>query len=600
MKALAAFALIIPVAAHAQVVVPASILPPAGQVWTGDVNPGQAACRADMRTTFNNVWHINPATGSPPNYLAATLNVITAPITVTVKTNAFIATNTNGVWSSVLTTFQPGQTIPTAGLGTLAAPFNSLQAVYSSNGGLVAGYQAPLLTTATGHWAKPGVGYSYTPTLNPAISLIQPGDEILLANGDYGLVNWSLASFVPVYNTDWLTIAPEPGAKPIIDRWTISAANLIHVLPGVTVSSHVAASATALMLVSGAHDIVSEGMTIANDLGPVDSFTPAFVTANFGTGYDTAGGLNTPCVSFTGGHIYNVFAGAQINNSQSKFENNEIDHFNGDGIDYSSWRTSISFNRLHDGQTSNTSIHYDFIQNNLGPLTNGATYNQFDDVFVAGNKLIRVTDPNLTNGDVYIQGITDFNSSVSRLYVVNNLIVTYSCYGINVSSVQNSVVAYNTIADDTADGGPSHCSPIIQVGIQVHETAAPVTSNLLVIGNVAPGLYNASQDPSVVLTNNVLAGLGQGVEYFLYVNGVPAWYGANATTGPEIVGGNLLLPANEWSLFVNFAPSPTGLVGAYDLHLIPGSPAAQFGQLQSFTPALNQANQPRVIAPGAL
>lgn len=93
-----------------------------------------------------------------------------------------------------------GKTAAAGGLGTQAAPWNSLQAVFS----VQSGYKIPLLSSAPfGNDMHPGGGP------------VQPGDEILLMSGNYGDVStsdWTIG----LKNPGFITIAAAPGQTPVL------------------------------------------------------------------------------------------------------------------------------------------------------------------------------------------------------------------------------------------------------------------------------------------------------------------------------------------------------------------------------------------------
>jgi hypothetical protein len=101
-----------------------------------------------------------------------------------------------------------GKTVSAGGLGTQAAPWNSLQAIFSAS----SGYKYPLLTTAP-YVRNPTTGlFSPGPDAGP----IQPGDEILLMSGNYGDIaigsQYGGANNSPAF----VTIAAAPGQAPVL------------------------------------------------------------------------------------------------------------------------------------------------------------------------------------------------------------------------------------------------------------------------------------------------------------------------------------------------------------------------------------------------
>lgn len=101
-----------------------------------------------------------------------------------------------------------GKTLAAGGLGTQAAPWNSLQAAFS----VQPGYTTPLLSSAPYRHPNPD---NPANTFYPGGGPIQPGDEILLMSGNYGDISigyWS----VGVNNPSFVTIAAAPGNTPVL------------------------------------------------------------------------------------------------------------------------------------------------------------------------------------------------------------------------------------------------------------------------------------------------------------------------------------------------------------------------------------------------
>lgn len=132
-----------------------------GSGWAAQVYPGCAV----PPTTFNHIWYIDPVNGKTP---------------------------------------------AEGGLGTRAAPWNSLQAVFS----VQPGYKGPLLTTAGyKHWSAGAKGYVFEP--GPDAGPIEPGDEVLLMSGSYGDISTSDWN-VGLKNPSFVTIAAAPGQTPVL------------------------------------------------------------------------------------------------------------------------------------------------------------------------------------------------------------------------------------------------------------------------------------------------------------------------------------------------------------------------------------------------
>ena len=77
-------------------------------------------------------------------------------------------------------------------------------------------------------------------------------------------------------------------------------------------------------------------------------------------------GINTTCVSFTGGKIYGAHYAVSLFSHNSVFSHNEIDHFGDDGIDYGANNLIITDNYIHDNLDIGDGNHADCMQGILG------------------------------------------------------------------------------------------------------------------------------------------------------------------------------------------------------------------------------------------
>ena len=128
-------------------------------------------------TTFNHIWYIDPVHGQTPAAMTAA-------------------------------------GVPVAQQGTQAHPWNSLQAVFWQT----TGYAYPLLTSVP--YVTAGTGRTTGPKSGP----IQPGDEVLLMSGNYGVVNVG-QYLAPIANPYFVTIAAAPGQTPALSGLNITASS---------------------------------------------------------------------------------------------------------------------------------------------------------------------------------------------------------------------------------------------------------------------------------------------------------------------------------------------------------------------------------------
>ena len=442
-----------------------------------------------------------------------------------------------------------GKTQAAGGNGSQASPWNNLQALIQAE----PGYSFPLLTTAP-YLHSVGAGKPWATTTGPNAGPIAPGDEILLMSGNYGNL-WINIWAAEISNSAFVTIAPAPGQKPVLTSLLVSGSN-DWAFNGLKVQSLQPAALSGNYLVEvsdgGASfptsNIVFENMTVSSQ-DNAEAWSKAQWVANARGGFfarSTAGATDTKCVSFTGSHISNVKNGAALAASQLIFSNNQIDHFGDDGIDYAASNIAITHNNLHDNLDIGDGNHEDAMQGVIGFLPAGAAVNRFQNVLIDSNQVIRQTDPELSF-PTYLQGIDAFDSDWTNVTVTNNVVITSGCWGIDFSSVHNSLIANNTVVEDGLFSTPG-CIASVSVGDKTHQGAS--SSNTIVRNNLASQLNVDNRDSGVVADHNVaVCCLGREISW--YVNGA-IQYLSNPGTYAK---GNIIDSGGPKGEFVNFNPA---------------------------------------------
>ncbi len=456
-----------------------------------------------------------------------------------------------------------GKTPAAGGLGTQAAPWNSLQAAFS----VEPGYSTPLLSTAPFRHlnpANPANGFS------PGGGPIQPGDEILLMSGEYGDISigyWNIG----VVNPQFVTIGAAPGQTPVLSSLAVTASSDF-VFSGIKVQSLTSRQYQPALI-----NIADRGSTLptsnivlsnvnvsAADPSVTAAWTQAQWEANTRLGINAFGsnnGANTTCVSIVGSHITAVHFGVQAMANQMLLTDNEIDHFGDDGVDYAASNLTMTKNYIHDVLDFGIHAHPDGFQGYPGKAVAPATYATFSNILIDSNRIIRRTDPNLPF-PFWLDGIDDYSYqgvSYTGMTITNNVIVTTACAGILFGSISNSVIANNTIV---ADGpGAGGCSPGANVGNKTGD--GPSSMDTRVFNNIASelGIYNIS--PGVTADHNVLLYKGRGAIIFWYVNGAGTYIGKPGVYGDH----NIIVGRGADGEFVNFDPAKL----VFDLRLKPGA-----------------------------
>ncbi len=465
-----------------------------------------------------------------------------------------------------------GKTLADGGDGSQAHPWNSLNAVISSQSWVstfpVAGYTRPLLSSIPYLHVVNGKRVIVADeTGNPPV---RPGDTIMLMKGDYGDV------VVGIYNTqapnsDFVTVKAAPGQTPMFSTLYIRSTNK-WVFDGVKVQSLFGTNNSKQGLVTvtdqgAAHptsDIILQNMEISTT-DSIDGWTKEQWVAQGRIGYREVGspgdGTNgvpyTTCVAMAGSHIHNVRFGALLMGNNSTLSHNEIDHFGDDGIDYGASNISITHNYIHDNFDIGDGNHEDVAQGQNGPLLRGVPYNHFSNILIDSNLAIRQTDPKLTFA-TYLQGIDAFDEEWTNVAVTNNVIVTTACWGIFFSSVHNGKIINNTVLADDLMPTPGNCKPAVAVGDKTHQ--GPSSNDVIIRNNIANHLSIYDLDPNMTMDHNICLGINGKCQIITYENGKPNW----GIIKPGMHGDhNLIDGRGAAGMFVNFDPAKF----VYDLRL---------------------------------
>ena len=453
-----------------------------------------------------------------------------------------------------------GKSPAAGGLGTQAAPWNSLQGVLGGQWGanvFVPGYTRPLLSTVPYNHYNPGSGAAFADTAgNPPV---QPGDTIYLMSGNYGDVGIGDYN-LPTTNSDFVTVEAAPGQTPVFTTLMLDRTNK-WVFNAIKVQSVYGTNGNTQALVTlwdqgpsyPTTDIIMENMLISS-ADSTTGWSQAQWQAQARTGLSafglagngTNGEPNTSCISLAGSHIQNVRVGALLAANNFLFTNNVIDHFGDDAIDYAANNLAITHNTIHDNLNMGDGNHEDAMQGQNGPLAAGAALNYFSNILIDSNVILRQTDPTLAF-PTYLQGIDAFDEDWTNVTVTNNVIVTSACSGISFSSIHNSLIANNTVVNDGFGLAPG-CIASIYAGGASHQGA--ISSNTVVRSNLSSQLDIDNRDPGLVADNNVIL-CCTGPYIAWYVNGAQQFINQPGTYG----NGNIIEKEGTKGEFVNFNPA---------------------------------------------
>jgi parallel beta-helix repeat protein len=494
-----------------------------------------------------------------------------------------------------------GKTPAAGGLGTQAAPWDSLQGVLSFR--FPAGYPRPLLSSVPYYHvdSKGHQIYVNGKALYVADQLgsppIQPGDTIVLMSGNYGDV--AIGDYMAqTANSDFVVVEAGVGQTPVFDTLNISRTNK-WVFDGIKVQSLMGTNGNTKWLVTigdqgvsfPTSDIIFANMQISTADDTTD-WTKAQWVAQARNGYyevgsrvgtsgvpNTAGFPYTTCISMTGSHIHNVRVGAAIMGNNSLFSNDEIDHFGDDGLDYAANNLAITHNSIHDNFDVGDGNHEDAMQGQIGPLAKGVPYNAFSNILIDSNLVIRQTDPKLAFA-TYLQGIDAFDEDWTNVTVTNNVVVTTACWGIVFSSSHNGKIINNTVVADNLMPAPGNCKPLVVVGDKTHQ--GPSSSDNIIRNNIANGLSIYNLAPNMTMDHNICLTIEGKCTLFLYVDGKPR----GVYRPGDYADHNIIDRRGSEGTFLTFDPAKF----VYDLRLRPYARAIGAG---------NPAEAPPVDITGA-
>jgi hypothetical protein len=309
----------------------------------------------------------------------------------------------------------------------------------------------------------------------------QAGDRLLLSSGEHGGAN------IKQENAGFVTIAAAPGAEPRIDGLVITDGAAHWIFEGLVIQQ--SRQGKLVIIAGGSKNIIFDHNRISS-ADNVQDWSPDD-WAKKGAGafrLDERGG--TRCITITNNDIRNVTNPIDLFSSDVLFAGNKIDHFGGDGIDYSGDNLVISHNVLTNAVGTATGQHIDGMQG-FTPGGAGRVRRPYNHVTIDGNVLIRQADPNLAL-PVDMQGISAFDDDWNDLTVTNNIVVTNTYSGINFASVHHGLIANNTVVSDehrsihVQPGG----KPVIMTGELVY----------IAVGNTT---HQGSPSNDVVLRNNI-------------------------------------------------------------------------------------------------
>jgi hypothetical protein len=106
--------------------------------------------------------------------------------------------------------------------------------------------------------------------------------------------------------------------------------------------------------------------------------------------------------------------------------------------------------------------------------------------------------------------------------VTNNVVVTSSCWGIDLGSVHHGRIINNTVLSDERRPTNGICKPVVAVGDRTHDGSS--SNDVVVRNNLSNGYYIYNIDPDMVLDHNICAGINGACRILSYLeDGKPNW-----------------------------------------------------------------------------
>lgn len=380
--------------------------------------------------------------------------------------------------------------------------------------------------TGDGSGAKPWKTLEQVAKSGAFGTTIKAGDTVFLRSGYHGAPTLSGADFTPP-----ITIAPAPGAKPTAARVSFNGAKG-WILRGLSISPSYDPMSTVgnLVFVDGGSERVTVEDCELFSVADASSWGAAEWIDAASSGIHVKGAS----VTLRRNDLHNVRFGISIEGASALVEQNRIVDFSADGMrglgDDGVFQYNLIKN-VHVSDADGDSNHDDGFQSwSVGP--GGVGTGVVKGVVLRGNVFINRDDPNqkLPNA---MQGIGCFDGFFEGWVVENNVVMTDHWHGISFYGMRSSRIVNNTVIDvnDVTPGPP-------WIKVAPHKDGTP------------------SQD--VVVRNNL-------------------------ATDFQLEGTNVTDDHNtkltDLSMFF-VAPA------AFDLHLLPGSPAVDTGS-SDLAPALD-------------
>ena len=207
-------------------------------------------------------------------------------------------------------------------------------------------------------------------------------------------------------------------------------------------------------------------------------------------------------ISFIGNDLRNVRAGIGASGTNELIEDNSIDNFGDDGIDFAGDLITIRRNRISNSHVLGDGNHNDGMQGQIRFDNGKGDATPRHDILIDSNFVAAITDrslPFLSDGVIGgMQGISEFDGVWSHITIVNNVVLTTAYHGISLYGATDSQIINNTVEEQSLN-------PKLKAWIGIFNMKSSQggtqSANIVVRNNAAPILPKPA--PGVIEDHNV-------------------------------------------------------------------------------------------------
>lgn len=369
----------------------------------------------------------------------------------------------------------------------------------------------------------------------PALTTAQftEGDTINLLSGDHGDV------VITSRNLGFVSVRAAPGEQPRLRSLKIGGASK-WIFDQITVQG-LRNGYSALVTILPAESVAVDNIILTNSrIMSTDNSSNwtqvdwQKLASFYGIRTDSGGDPNgANCITISHNLITNVLFAVGLATSNSRFTDNIIDNFGGDGLNVAASHVVIARNLITNNVEGGYGNHNDAIQLNAG------RFRSYREIIIDRNTVIRQTRADVSFTSV-VQGISAFNSDWFNVTVTNNVVIVNAPHGIAFGSVHGGLFTNNIVLNDEKKS-PNFGDTWLRIIGHTHEGFG--SGDVVLRNNVSWDLGTDALSPTIKFESNIttLAAIP--------VAGRVVWVKPTA----NIPGGNRVI-ANIKPLFVDYEP----------------------------------------------